>query len=334
MSILYLIATPPPVLEGTEAVLQEVEVLRRGFDGRMLNLHPLTTSTHRFPKQLVGLHRIAELRELESRSRVNHLYFPSPYAFPVLRLLRNPVFYTVTASLDISKKPRSCSQLRKVRRIIVSNDRDADILKSWGLANYAVIPPAIDSSGIKPAPLPLGAELTLLMASAPWSRGQFELKGIDLLLATAERLPFLRLILLWRGVLADELVRRLERYNLGKRVEVVDRKVAVSDYLARAHATVLLARDGRVVRSFPHSLMESLAGGKPVLLSHAIAMSEFVGAHRCGVVIRDMSVAAIGSAIERLRRDYAELTSYAERIGCVAFPLAPMLESHRRLYEL
>jgi glycosyltransferase involved in cell wall biosynthesis len=334
MSVLYLVTTPPPVFEGTDAVLQEVAALRHAFEGQILNLCPLKTSTRRFPKQLFGLHKIRDIREQEGRCKIDHLYFPAPYSFPVLRLLRNPVFYTVTASLNMKKRPSALSQLAKLARIIVSSERDADALKSWGLTNYAIVQPGIDSSGITPGTLPLGRELTLLMASAPWNSRQFELKGIDLLLAAAAGLPFLRLILLWRGILADDLARRVERLKIEGRVEIVNRRVELHDYLARAHATVLLARDGGIVRSFPHSLMESLAAGKPVLLSHAIAMSDYVSRHRCGVVVHDMTVPALSAAIELLRHNYVEMAGSATQIGPDAFPIESMVESYRGLYRL
>jgi glycosyltransferase involved in cell wall biosynthesis len=190
----------------------------------------------------------------------------------------------------------------------------------------------IETAGLAPATLPLDRELTLLMASAPWIGKQFDLKGIDLLLAAAAKLPFLRLILLWRGVLADELARRVERLGVANRVEIVNRKVNVNDYLKKAHAAVVLARNGGVVRSFPHSLIESLLAGKPVLLSETIAMADYVRSGRCGVVVPDMSMAALTSAIDMLMRGYEELARNASQIEPGAFSMATMVEKHRRVY--
>jgi glycosyltransferase involved in cell wall biosynthesis len=334
MSILYLVTAPPPAIAGTDAVLREVAALRDAFQGEIINLSPLTSSTQRFPKQLYGLHKVRELRSTERRCRINHVFFPFPYPFPVLRLLRNPIFYTATASLDPGRRPFALGSLKRLERIIVSNERDAGILKAWGLSNHAIIPSGIDAQGLQPAALPLDRELTLLMASAPWDRRQFESKGIDLLLATAARLPFVRLILLWRGMLADELSKRVARLGIGERVEIVNRRVRVSDYLARAHATIVLAHNGGVVRSFPHSLIESLLAGKPVLLSDTIAMSEYVTGLDCGVVVREMSVAALSAAIDLLMRRYEELASSTRRITPDAFSIEAMIEDHRRLYGL
>lgn len=105
MSIRYLLTAPPPPIEGTDAVFQEVTALRAAFQSEIANLSPLKTSIRRFPKQLFGFHNIRELKRLERRCRVNHLFFSFPYPFPILRLLCNPVIYTLTASLDVSKPP-------------------------------------------------------------------------------------------------------------------------------------------------------------------------------------------------------------------------------------
>jgi glycosyltransferase involved in cell wall biosynthesis len=334
MSILYLLTAPPPLFEGTDAVQQEVAALRDAFAAKVTNLSPLKTSTRRFPKQLFGLHKVKELRALERQCKINHVFFPMPYPFPILRLLRNPIFYTVSGSLDANRRPRGRSQLQKLRGIVVSSERDAHILESWGLRNYTIIPPGIDTSGLIPSKLPVGRELVLLMASAPWIGRQFDLKGIDLLLATAAKLPYLRLILLWRGVLADELAMRVRRFGIGARVEIVNRKVNINDYLKQAHATVLLAKDGRIVKSCPHSLVESLLAGKPVLLNDAIAMSDYVSKHRCGVITRRMDVDSLASAIDLLMRNYHELSGNATRISPAQFSIETMIENHRRLYGL
>jgi glycosyltransferase involved in cell wall biosynthesis len=334
MSILYLLTAPPPPIEGTDAVFQEVAALCAALQGETINLCPVKSSTRRFPKQLYGFHKIRQFKDLEKRCKINHIFFSFPYPFPILRLLRNPVFYTVTASLDVNKRPPACARLQKLQRIIVSNERDAAVLKAWGLSNYAIVPPGIDTAALARTILPLDRELTLLMASAPWHMRQFDSKGIDLLLAAATNLPFLRLILIWRGVLADELARRVERLGLGKRVEIINRKVNVGEYLTKAHATIVLANNGGLVKSFPHSLVESLVAGKPVLLSDTIAMADYVRSRQCGIVVAPMNIEALMSAIERLMRSYDQLARNATQIDRSVFSIDTMVDNYRRLYGL
>ena len=304
------------------------------FQGETVNLCPLGSSTRRFPKQLYGFHKLREIKRAEDRCKVNHLFFSFAYPFPILRFLRNPVFYTATASLDVRKRPPALAQLQKLQRIIVSNDRDAAVLDKWGLKNCVIIPPGVETPIATSAAPPIDRELVLLMASAPWISKQFEAKGVDLLLAATAKLPFLRLILLWRGVLVEELARRVERLGIGKRVEIIDRKVDVGQYLERAHAAVVLAENGGLVRSFPHSLIESLLVGRPVLLSDTIAMADYIKSRRCGVALSALNIEGLTSAIESLMRNYETLARNAALIGRCAFPVKALVENHRRLYAL
>jgi glycosyltransferase involved in cell wall biosynthesis len=332
MSVLYLLTAPPPPFAGTDAVYQDVAILRDAFPGEVINLAPVKSSVHRVPKQFYGFHKIRQIRAAERRCEVNQLFFSLAYPFPVLRFLRNPLFYTITASLDVTKRPSNFGQLAKLARIIVSNERDASVLRAWGLTNYSIVPPAIDTTQIKRTPLLPSTDLTLLMASAPWNHRQFQSKGIDLLLATAASLPFLRLILVWRGVLVEELIKRVERFRIEKRVDVIDSKVNMADYLSRAHATVVFAENGGLVKSFPHSLLESLVAGKPVLLNNTIAMADYVNHRQCGIVISSMTVPALGSAIETLRRNYQLLARHAAQTAADAFSVDAMVDNYRRVY--
>lgn len=334
MSVLYLLTAPPPPIEGTDAVFQEVAALRAAFQGDTFNLFPFAHPSGRFPKWLYGLHAVGRLRAREGAHRLNHVYFAVPYVFPVLRALRNPLIYTVTASCYRYPRPRNLAPLRALHRIVVSNDRDAAALQSWGLTNISIIRPGIDTTRLTARPQPLGKEFMLLMASAPWVPRQFDLKGLDALLETAARLPFVRLILLWRGLLLAELKERIHRFGVAERVEIVDRKVDVNAYLARAHAAVLLAKEPDIVKACPHSLLEALAAGKPVITSERIPIADFVRQHQCGLTINEVSSAALAAAITNMRDNYRRLASNAERVGPPSFSLAVLIDQHRRLYAL
>lgn len=333
MSVLYLLTAPPPPTPGTDAVYQDVELLRRAFPGETMTLAPQQSSTRRVPKQLYGFHKFRRLRVAELRHDINHVFFSKLYAFPALRLLRKPLVYTVTASLDARRRPRALGRLQRLHRVIVSNERDASVLSDWGLTNYTIVPPGVVTAGITTNALPLDRELYLLMASAPWSVGQFASKGIDALLAATEALPFLRLVLLWRGTLPDELHRRLGRLDIGARVEVIDRKVDIGDYLGRAHAAIVLAKESGLVKAYPHSLVESLAAGKPVLLNSAIAMSDYVSRYKCGVVLPDVSPQSLIAAINELKDDYSVLASNTTRLELDRFSADAMVENYRRIYR-
>ena len=240
--------------------------------------------------------------------------------------------YTVAASLDRGMKPSAIGRLKELHRIVVSNSRDAEVLSSWGLSNFTVIPPGIDTSRISPNRLAADRDLTLLMASAPWVAEQFDLKGIDVLLEAVARLPFLRLILLWRGLLFEELMARVERHGVADRVAIVNKRVDVSDYLQRAHAAVLLAKRSDIVKAYPHSLIEALVAHKPVIVTNAIPMADYVRQHQFGIVLDDVCLDSVIAAIDGLKNQYDDFTRNAKLIGPDSFSVQSMVNKHRELY--
>jgi hypothetical protein len=279
MSVLYLLTSPKPAIEGTDAVFQEVGALRAAVGGETLNLNPRKLPGAPFPQRLFGFHAVPALRNAERRCELNHLYFSTPYFFPVLRFLRNPIVYMVVAGLAGRMKLPNLASLKSLHRIVVSAERDANVLKSWGLSNCAVVPPAIHTSCLTAETLPLRNEITLLMASAPWIEEQFDSKGIDVLLEAVARNPSVKLILVWRGLMLDRLLDRIRRLSIGDRVEVITQRVNINDYLRRAHAVVLLAKRSDMVKAYPHSLIESLVASSETARSHGLRVRPVQ--HRC-----------------------------------------------------
>ena len=152
--------------------------MKAAFNGEAVNLCPRAIPGRPFPPQLFGFHRLPQIWRLERRCEINHVFHSIPYHFPVLRLLQKPVVYTVLTSVRHLANPPSLKWLASLHCLVVSNARDADLLKSWGLSNYAVVPPAIQTAQLSRSALPLTDEMTLLMASAPWAKDQFDLKGV------------------------------------------------------------------------------------------------------------------------------------------------------------
>jgi glycosyltransferase involved in cell wall biosynthesis len=333
MSILYLLTAPKPLIEGTDAVLQEVLSLKKIFGGEITYLSPWQIPGRPFPMQLFGLHLLARLRRLERQTEVNHVYHSTLYPFPVLRLLTKPIVYTVLTSLRGLRKPPRIASLARLALIVVSSERDAEILKVWGLSNYVVVGPGIDTSRLTQGRLPLREQMTLLMASAPWVDDQFDTKGYDALLDAVKARPTLRLILLWRGSLETELRERINARGIGDRVEVRTSGVEINDYLKRVHAAILPAKRGDIVKAFPHSLIESLVAGKPVVLSDALPMAEYVRRHDCGVVLNEVTEDALLAGIDLLQSRYDELASNAFALNTQTFSEDRLIASYREIYD-
>ena len=105
-------------------------------------------------------------------------------------------------------------------------------------------------------------------------------------------------------------------------------------YLARAHAAVLLAKRAEIVKAYPHSLLEALAAGKPVIISESISLADFVRRNQCGMVVEEVNSAALAAAITALIDNYTNLARNAVQVGPTSFSLTALIEEYRRLYSL
>jgi glycosyltransferase involved in cell wall biosynthesis len=121
--------------------------------------------------------------------------------------------------------------------------------------------------------------------------------------------------------------------RLENQVTVINRLVDVNSILAGVHASITLATSPGIVKSYPHSLLESLAAGKPVLVSRAIPMADYVEQTGCGLVVENLTPTDVLAGIQRLVTGYTGLEEAARRVGKESFSQEKMIASFRRLYE-
>jgi len=331
MNILYHLTSPSPPIPGTDAVFQEIEALRRQFGGECLQLYPLCRPSRIFPKKFYGLHQRRALRRREPTVDLHHLYYATLYPFPWLRALHKPLIYSAVTGVGQHLERGRADWLKAIHTIVSCNPRDEAALRALRPAHYRIIRPGIAVERFTHTPCPLDRELILLVGSAPWIRRQFLTKGIDLLLDAGGSLP-LRLVFLWRGLLLSELQRHIARRGMNARVEIINESTDVNRLLARVHATVVLAETENQVKAYPHSLMESLAAGKPALVSGCIPMADYVAEAQCGEVVPRLTSDDLCAALQRLMDHYAGRQANAQKRGRADFALAPMLKAYGEVY--
>jgi len=330
MNILYHLTILPPPIPQAEALSQEIAALQRHFGGRTVYLNPNQRSPVYVPRLLFGFHKLIQLRALEARTHLHHIYNPDPFPFPILRMLRRPVVYSLTGG--VVRRP-NVSFFAKLAAVTVIDEASLARLRGWGLENVCLARPGIDVGRFTHTPLTLTPEIRLMIGSAPWTRRQFRTKGIEALLEAAQREPRLRLIFLWRGVLAEEMTDRVKAMGLQAQVTVLDWVVDVNQVLAGVHASVVLADAPDIVKAYPHSLMESLAAGKPVLVSRSIPMADYVARTGCGVVVERVTPEKVLIAIAVLVQQYDDLQRATRRVGPRDFALDGMIASFEKVYQ-
>jgi glycosyltransferase involved in cell wall biosynthesis len=110
-------------------------------------------------------------------------------------------------------------------------------------------------------------------------------------------------------------------------------RVDVGAVLARVHAAVVLADWTRLVKAYPHSLLEALACGRPVLVSEQIPMADYVRQTGCGEVVSGLAESALRRAVERLRENYDALSANALRVGRKDFRQDDLLAAYETVYS-
>jgi glycosyltransferase involved in cell wall biosynthesis len=331
MRILYHSTNLPPRLSNTEAMLQEINLLRAHFSGNLIFVNPNEQSHLYWPRLLFGFHKLRQIRVEEANLQAHHFYNADPFPFPVVRWLQRPVIYSISSGLG--PKPPNRAFFSALAAVTVSDERSLGRLQAWGLANSYLVRPGIETHRFSYAPLPLQSEVRLLVGSAPWTLAQFRTKGIEALLAAVRQAPHLHLVCLWRGVLADEMAQRVHRLGLERQVEIINQKVDVNQVLADVHASITLVTDPAIIRSYPHTLMESLAAGKPILVSRSIPMSDYVTRTGCGLVIEEVTPQAILAGVEALAQHYHCWQESAQQAGPRDFSHHALITSFQNVYE-
>ncbi len=328
-TVLFHLPFLPPRQPACEAISQEVAALRERFGGGVIYVNPNQHLPFPLPRLCFGLHRLRRLRHDEREIALHHFYNPDPFPFLYLRLLRRPVIYSLTGGVD-SLPHRTF--FGKMAAITVMDRRSYARLRRQGVEHLFLVRPGIRVERFIPHPLPWGEEIRLMVGSAPWTKAQFQSKGVLALLEAAKLDRRLHLVFLWRGILAEELRRWIRTFGVEEQVTVWDRLVDVNEILSGVHASVVLASTPALVKAYPHSLLESLAAGKPVLVSRAIPMAQEVEDRRCGEVVERVSAEAFLAAVEALGRYYPDRCRAALAAGR-NFSIERMVSSFEEVYR-
>ena len=331
MNILYHLTILPPKLPKAEALSQEISALQSRFAGEIMYLNPNITSPIYLPRLLFGFHKLPEIRRREAKIDLHHVYNPDPFPFPILRFLQRPVVYSLSSGLG-SKRP-NLRFLAKLTAVTVPDSRSYEQLRDWGLKNVHWVKSGIDHRRFTARSLPLENKIRLMVASAPWTKAQFESKGITPLLLLLAKREDIELVCLWRGHLLADMQRIIAELEVEDRVQVIDQLVDVNEILETVHATINLASSASIIKAYPHSLLDSLAGGKPVLVSQAIPMADYVAQTGCGVVVESIRPEGIEEAIDMLKVNYKQMAATAVQVGQRDFSLQAMIDSYRHVYQ-
>jgi glycosyltransferase involved in cell wall biosynthesis len=323
-----------------EAVSKEIASLLEGLgeavDGSLVSLNTtdrrlrLGGRLKRVPLPY-GLPLYPLLVPHAARADVNHLFASASerWLSPLLAQ-HNGVLTIAKGSGGFERIERNTTALRRYRAIVVQCERDRDLMRQVGVPEAAIrlIRPGIPLAAYREGRGPF----TILFASSPLSEGDFLTRGIHLIVRAAVRLPDVRFLLVWRRRHLGKLQRLIAdagAYN----IDVLDGVIPdMGEVYDRVHATILPALEHHSLIAAPRSGLESLAHGKPLLVSQQVPISRSLGAAGAGVVF-EPTLEGLEFAVRQLRRNYDALQQGTHAYLRERFSPSTHLELHRRLYQ-
>jgi glycosyltransferase involved in cell wall biosynthesis len=323
-----------------EAVSKELATLLHGLqgtiDGALVSLNTkyrqlqLTGSEKRIPLPH-GLALYPLLKPYASRFDINHLFASGGERLLTPMISRRTGVLTLAKdTTNLGSFERNKDALIRLKAIVVQARRDREILLQMGVREEAlrVIRPGIPVARYSAAE----GQFTILFASSPLTADDFLSRGIYLIARASVLLPDVRFVLIWRKRHLAKLERILADAGT-KNVEVINGLIEnMASIYDRVHATVLPGLEHRSFIPCPRSGLESLAHGKPLLLSHLVSLAESVVASRAGIAFEPTTEGLV-AAVRELQRNYPSYQANTQRYIADKFSPTTHLELYRRLYR-
>jgi glycosyltransferase involved in cell wall biosynthesis len=345
MNILYHTHQYNKKFQIYEAVAQEISFLRKHFQGPVIQIDKEGLFYDRLPGWLVK----RKIARLEKDVDLNHIYYPALINKPYFRFLKKPIIYSIVAPQNESGimnhelRSKISALSKKVSKIVVSDRRDVELLKKYGIESATAILPGIDLSkftisyGIASLVRPKSdlLAMTLLTASPPWRKHQLEDKGINLLLDLVEDKSCafkIYITFLWRNCLYNQMKRIIKKRHLQNVCQVINKIVDPNQELAKVHGTIAIFPNPQTAKAYPHSLIESLATGKPVIISKNIYMSDLVEKENCGVVV-EPNLESLKKGVDKFIQNYDLYQSNCRSVAEKYFSQKRLLEDYERIYK-
>ncbi len=319
-----------------EALASEVACLRRAFPGSAVWG---VNARSRWPISVrhgLGFHPRLQLffrgmtAVMQHAFDINHVFGSIGDWFHLRAIRRRPTVLTAAVTNGSSGK----DMLSKVDLFAVEWPGARDELQALGIdrGQVRLVFPPVDLERFKPTPCP-DTPYTVLFASSPDRADWLDDRGVGLLLAAAKMRPDWRFVLAWRpwGTALQELQRRLAEQP-SPNVEVhVGRFDDMSRFYANAHVTVAPFLCRHRGKPAPNSVIESLASGRPVVVSDQVGLADMVAEQRMGAVCGSNAESFV-AAIEETQRTWNSMSENARSVAERWFCRSTFIASYRGIY--
>jgi glycosyltransferase involved in cell wall biosynthesis len=268
---------------------------------------------------------------LEPTADISHVFGALDSWHALRSLGRRPIVLTLVAAGE----PVHRALYDKVRVFVSESPRIAQTLADLGIPaeRIRVIYPGVNLSRFPVVAPPEHGPFRILFASWPEESDQIDGRGIPLLIELARHRRDIQVVLLRRpwGDVAGT-TRAVEALGLPANVSVEELgSRSMADLYAGVHATAALFKPG-YGKATPASLLESLACGRPVLMTGECGIADPVASAGAGLQVRSTVDAAV-AAIERLQDSWTQVSSSARALAERAFDERRFVSDYASLYS-
>lgn len=339
-----------------EAISKEVSLLANHFSKReqdkskrevkIYNLHLDGLFNFRFNSRISSHHfcfypiTFPLVRFVSQKSRINHIY-TSLGDLPFLNIIGlKRTILTAAASCNFNKVRKRKNKLKKLRKIVVESERQKKQLLSLGIKEEKIklIYPPVDMEVFNYRPAK--GNFKILYASCPTRECDFQKRGIHLILDYAKRSGE-NIFIPWRGGAYKEIKRLINKNsvfankinNLKITPKIIKNAKEMNQIYAQAHCTLIpYTQFDDFLKLIPNSALESLAAGKPLLVSTKTELAEIVEKEKCGVVF-EPNVEELTRAVGELRKNYLAYQINCRRTAEKYFSQEKYLREYQKVYE-
>ncbi|MBX2998265.1 MAG: glycosyltransferase family 4 protein [Caldilineaceae bacterium] len=304
----------------TSVISLNLKTQRIGLRGRVKYL-PL-------PYALLGL---PVLSNVASRYQINHIFASPGERLLLPRLNKFNMVLTITKDTNsLGDFEKNAENLKKVKHIVVESKWHEELLLQLGIEHPAIhrIYPGTEIKPYQPATGPF----KILFATSPPDLHGFLSRGVYLLIQTAKQLPQVRFVLVWRERNYEKLANLLAEADVSN-VDVLNGYIPNMDEVyASVHAAILPGLATNSLKPCPHSGLDALAHGKPVLVSRPTSIADLIHKNRCGLAF-EPSVECLEKAILELAANYDLFQRNCHATIKRSFSPDYFLAQYRQIYD-
>ena len=157
-------------------------------------------------------------------------------------------------------------------------------------------------------------------------------RGIYLLLDLDPHLDSEQIKLLWREGEFTLFMDKIK--NLTLKHTTIENKIYANmdEQYAQVHCTIIpYIQFDEYLKLVPTSIIESLAAGKPVLVSSKTGVAEIIRINQCGVIF-DPTKESLLAAITEIKENYLRYQQNCRKTAEKYFSKEHFLEKHRQIY--